>query len=130
MNRRAQASVDNLRRFLMALPKVQTDEAYALLIGMCMLMAGTALVATPVFAIAYAFHTGESDPLSCTRLDGKRLVVAQFAVVVLRYWCDLSEHEIADAIADTNRDRSRASCVLGKLAPTKSRPWASFVAFG
>ncbi|MHB1060245.1 MAG: hypothetical protein ACYC0F_20475, partial [Rhodanobacter sp.] len=81
MNRRAQASVDNLRRFLMALPKVQTDEAYALLIGMCMLMAGTALVATPVFAIAYAFHTGESDPLSCTRLDGKRLVVAQFAAL-------------------------------------------------
>ena len=34
----------------------------------------------------------------------------------------LSDQEIADAMADTNRDRSRASCVLEKLAPAKNRP--------
>jgi hypothetical protein len=32
----------------------------------------------------------------------------------------LGDQEIADAMADTNRDRSRASCVLDKLAPTKN----------
>jgi hypothetical protein len=34
----------------------------------------------------------------------------------------LGDQEMADAMADTNRDRSRASCVLEKLAPTKNRP--------
>jgi hypothetical protein len=33
----------------------------------------------------------------------------------------LGDQEIADAMADTKRDRSRASCVLEKLAPTKNR---------
>ncbi len=33
----------------------------------------------------------------------------------------LSDQEIADAIANANRDRSRASCVLEKLAPQKNR---------
>ena len=34
----------------------------------------------------------------------------------------LSDQEVADAIADTNRDRSRASCVLEKLEATEDRP--------
>jgi len=34
----------------------------------------------------------------------------------------LGDQEIADAIADANRNRSRASCVLEKLAPAKDRP--------
>jgi VWFA-related protein len=34
----------------------------------------------------------------------------------------LSDQEIADAIANTNRDRARVSCVLEKLAPAKDRP--------
>jgi VWFA-related protein len=34
----------------------------------------------------------------------------------------LSDQEVADAVADTNRNRSRASCVLEKLAPAKDRP--------
>lgn len=32
----------------------------------------------------------------------------------------LGDQEIADAMADTNRDRSRASCVLDKLTPAKN----------
>jgi hypothetical protein len=34
----------------------------------------------------------------------------------------LGDQEIADAIADTNRNRSRASCVLDKLTPAKNAP--------
>ena len=34
----------------------------------------------------------------------------------------LGDQDIADAMANTNRDRSRASCVLEKLAPAKNRP--------
>jgi len=33
----------------------------------------------------------------------------------------LTDEEVADALADPNRDRARASCVLEKLAPQKNR---------
>jgi hypothetical protein len=79
IDRRAEESVGNLSRFFRALPKLPRSDAWALLFGLFALMFGALLVIAPIAATAYGFRHGETDPLSCARLDHSGLVVAQFA---------------------------------------------------
>ena len=41
-------------------------------------MFGSLLVVAPIAATAYGFAFGETDPMSCARLDHTGMVVAQF----------------------------------------------------
>ena len=85
IDRRAEASVGNLRRFFAALKNVRGRDKRALRIGLVVLSFGALLVVAPIAATAYGFATGKTDPLSCARLDHPGMVVAQF-VALLALW--------------------------------------------
>jgi len=82
IDRRAEASVGNLRRFFSALKNVQGKDKGALRIGLVVLSLGSLLVVAPIVATAYGFATGETDPMSCARLDHPAMVVAQFVALL------------------------------------------------
>lgn len=78
IDRRAEASIGNLRRFFGAMRNVRGKDKRALRIGLVVLSLGALLVVAPIVATAYGFATGETDALSCARLDHPAMVVAQF----------------------------------------------------
>jgi len=82
-DRRAERSIGNLSRFFRALPKLRRNDAWGLMFGLYVLMFGSLLVVAPIVATGYGFRYGETDPMSCARLDHPGLVVAQFVAVVL-----------------------------------------------
>jgi len=82
IDRRAEESVGNLRRFFRALRTVQGRDKRALRIGLGVLSLGSLLVVTPIVATAYGFATGVTDPMSCAQLDHPAMVVAQFLALL------------------------------------------------
>ena len=82
VDRRTEAHVGNLTRFIRVLPKLPARDAGALLLGLSTLMLGSLLVVAPIAATAYGFQHGETDPMSCSRLDNTGLVVAQFVALL------------------------------------------------
>jgi len=83
LGRRTQQSIGNLSRFFRALPKVRRNDAWGLMFGLYVLMFGSFLVVAPIVATAYGFRYGETDPMSCARLEHGGLVVAQIVVFLL-----------------------------------------------
>jgi hypothetical protein len=81
VDRRTAAHVGNLTRFARALPKLRPRDALALVVGLFTLMIGSLLVIAPIAATAYGFQHGETDPMSCARLQNSRLVVVQFVAL-------------------------------------------------
>ncbi len=82
IDRRAEENVGNLRRFFRALRNVQGKDKRALRIGLVVLSMGSLLVVAPIVATAYGFAFGETDPMSCARLDHPAMVVAQFVALL------------------------------------------------
>ena len=82
IDRRAEATVGNLRRFRRAIGLVRGTEKRALRIGLVVLSLGAFLIVAPIVATAYGFATGKTDPLSCARLDHPAMVVAQFVALL------------------------------------------------
>ena len=83
IDRRAEEHVGNLSRFFRALPKLRPTDAWSLFFGLLVLMFGSLLVVAPIAATAYGLRFGETDAMSCVRLDHTSLVVAQFAATAL-----------------------------------------------
>jgi hypothetical protein len=83
LERRAEASFGNLSRFFHALPGVRGGDRLSLLVGLFTLIFGSLLVVAPIVATAYGFANGETDELSCARLDHPGLVVAQFVAALV-----------------------------------------------
>ena len=85
LERRTRENIGNLSRFFRALPSLASRDRRALIIGMITLMCGSLLVVSPLAATAYGFAFGESDPMSCARLDHTGMVVAQFLAVLILF---------------------------------------------
>src|SRR5262245_16366198 len=83
IDRRTEENIGNLSRFFRALPKLKRNDAWGLMFGLYVLMFGSLLVVAPIAAAAYGFRFGETDAMSCSRLDHTGLVVAQFVVFAL-----------------------------------------------
>ena len=82
LNRRAEENIGNLSRFLRALPRLKSADAWALRFGFITLMAGTLLLIAPIAATAYGFQHGVTDDQSCAQLARPGLVVAQFVALI------------------------------------------------
>ena len=82
-DRRAEQNIGNLNRFFRLLPSLRRNDAWGLMFGLYVLMFGSLLVVAPLAAAAYGFRYGETDPMSCSRLDHGGLVIAQFVVFAL-----------------------------------------------
>jgi hypothetical protein len=81
LDQRTEENIGNLSRFFRLLPKLPRTDAWALLFGLITLMFGSLLVIAPIVATAYGFQHGETDKLSCSRLDHPGLVIAQFVAL-------------------------------------------------
>jgi hypothetical protein len=69
-----------------------------------------------------AYFTGETTPVAPASAFGFGAAGQAMVDSASTSSAVLSDQEIADLLLDTNRERSRASCVLEKLAPQKNRP--------
>ena len=83
LDRRAQEHLGNLSGFFRVLPRLRANDAWSLVFGLLVLMFGSLLVVAPIAATAYGLRFGETDAMSCTRLEHSGLVVAQFVALLL-----------------------------------------------
>lgn len=82
-DRRASPHVGNLMRFVAALPRAGWRDGGAMLLGFFTLVFGTLLLIAPIAALAWGLQYGETDPMSCARLDAPGPVVAQFLAILV-----------------------------------------------
>jgi hypothetical protein len=85
IDRRAEEHVGNLNRLFRALPKLRPTDAWSLFFGLVVLMFGSLLVVAPIAATAYGLRFGETDAMSCARMDHTSLVIAQFAATIVLF---------------------------------------------